>query len=212
MCRAAVDGGPRLSKRRERRYNALHVVVRRIVMVYFASYFALVFAVGLFVGFFVGYLYRGRPAAKRAIAAPSPATDAAPSSETVQRAAQEIEALPGMTPAAATALAGAGVTTLADLGSQSAERLGELARTLKLEDFVVTRWSRMAALQGLAGVDDNLAQALMRIGVPDPAGLASENPDRVQNKLSALHDAEGLPARVPTRADVEALIQAASAL
>lgn len=178
-------------------------------MVYFASYFALVFALGAFVGFAFGYFYRGRSNArsvkkgttaktKTPAVAPPPASD-------------ELMALPGMVAGTAAALTGAGVASLDDLRGLTGDRLAEVAGQLKLEDFALRRWVGLADLQSLPSVDADLAQALVRIGVRDGAGLAGENADRVQNKLTALNEAEGLPARVPGRADVVALIEAAGA-
>lgn len=174
-------------------------------MIYFASYFALFFAVGAFLGFWVGYLYRGRPAARAEAPSSGPDIDVAvaPSVD------DDVLSLPDMTPAMASALSAAGITSLADLANLDGSALADTAAALKMEDFALRRFVGLAGMQGLDGVDVNLAQALVRIGVRSRTELAAENPDRVQNKLVALNDAEGLLAAVPDRAAVEALISAA---
>lgn len=177
-------------------------------MVYFASYFALVFILGAFIGFAFGYFYRGGVNRRRAAQSESASAPAAAGPAAV--ASDELLALPGMVPATAAALAGAGVASLDDLRGLSGERLADVAGALKLEDFALRRWVGLADLQSLPSVDGDLAQALVRIGVRNAGDLADENADRVQNKLATLNDAEGLPATVPARGDVVALIEAAS--
>ncbi|MFK8016990.1 MAG: DUF4332 domain-containing protein [Gammaproteobacteria bacterium] len=174
-------------------------------MVYFASYFVLFFALGALLGFFTGYVYRGM---RRTAPAPTVASVPQPP---LLPPDDEVAALPGMTAAVASGLAGHGVRSLKDLVElgTSDERLLGVADLLRLEDFALRKWVGMAGLQGLPGVDADLAHALQRIGVRSVADLATENPDRVQNKLAALHDAESLPAVVPDRQAVSQIIEAA---
>jgi hypothetical protein len=177
-------------------------------MVYFAAYFGLFFAIGALLGFGVGYVYRG----SRIKATPRVVQPEAPAAPAAAPTAQ-ISGLPGMTPAVATALAAAGIDGLGALRAvgESDDTLLALADSLKLEDFALRKWVNLADLQGLDGVDGDLANALMRVGVRGVDALAGENPDRIQNKLASLHEAEGLPKTVPDRQAVAALIAAASA-
>ncbi|MFK7887435.1 MAG: DUF4332 domain-containing protein [Gammaproteobacteria bacterium] len=173
-------------------------------MVYFAAYFGLFFAIGGLLGFALGYVYRGtkQPAVVRPQAVVKP----------VAVASAQISGLPGMTPAAASSLAATGIDSLAALraATDSDDKLVALADALRLEDFALRKWVNVAQLQSVAGVDGDLANALLRVGVRGAAALAGENPDRIQNKLAALHDAEGLPENVPDRQSVAAMIAAAA--
>lgn len=175
-------------------------------MSYFAAYFGLFFAIGALLGFGVGYVYRGTRI-KDASRVTAPTVTAAPAAVADTR----ISALPGMTPSVATAMAAAGIDGLGALRAvgESDDELLALADALKLEDFALRKWVNLADLQGLDGVDADLANALVRVGVRGADALATENPDRIQNKLAALHEAEGLPQNVPDRQAVAALIAAA---
>lgn len=174
-------------------------------MTYFAAYFGLFFAIGALLGFGVGYVYRGARAGKVR------AEPVAPAAPTVT-ASPELSDLPGMTTSVATAMAAAGVPDLAALRGVGAsnDKLLALADALRLEDFALRKWVNLADLQGLEGIDGGLANALLRVGVRSTEALGAENPDRIQNKLAALHEAEGLPATVPDRQTVVALIAAAA--
>ncbi len=177
-------------------------------MYYFASYFVLFLAIGALLGFAVGYVYRGMrtPAVaavrdERVTAPPAVASD-------------ELAQLPGMTPDAAQRLSASGVGDLASLRSACADdtALNALADATRLEDFALRKWVGIAAMQGLEGVDGDLAHALVRTGVRSVAELAQANPDRVQNKLAALNEAESLLAQVPGIGDIKAIIERAAAV
>jgi hypothetical protein len=180
-------------------------------MIYFSNYFALFFAAGAVIGFLLGYLWRGvaRP--------PAAATADAPCATPVAdqpRPDAALAALPGMNDALAGRLAAAGASDLEALRhiGRSHEQVAALADALRLEDFTVRRWVALAGLQSLEGVDVDLANALLRVGMRSTGDLATANADRVQNKLAALNDAESLLAHVPTRAQVVDLIERAAAI
>ncbi|MEM6640600.1 MAG: DUF4332 domain-containing protein [Pseudomonadota bacterium] len=145
-------------------------------------------------------LFRGRPTPTGdtpSAAIPSRELDAA------------VLALPNMTPSHAEALAKAGVSSVDELGALAGDQLARVARDSRLEDFVLRRWVGLAGLMAIDGIDAAQAQALVRIGVSSTAALRAENPDRIQSKLNALNEAEGLVETMPSRADIVRWVEAA---
>ncbi len=128
--------------------------------------------------------------------------------------AEDIREIEGIGPAYAKKLASAGITSPAELLDACCTPKGrqETVDASGLSAKLILRWTNMADLMRIAGIDGNMAELLESSGVDSVKELRNRKPETLRSKMAQINTEKNLARRVPQVSEVAAWIDAARTL